>query len=88
MWKKWFRLKPGVRTGIDGLPCDGPILKPAQWTRDVNGVETDAELKLLHHSLASCTPFGVTRWQVKPAASFGLESLLKVEHLIYCPNAS
>jgi putative transposase len=41
---EWSSLKPTTRSGPDGLLCDGPILKPAQWTRHVDGVETEAEL--------------------------------------------
>ena len=41
------RLKPAARSGPDELLCDGPILKPAQWIRHVNGVETEAQLKAL-----------------------------------------
>lgn len=37
-----------------------------QW--NVNGVETEAELKALRHSLARVTPFGDTRGQTKTAA--------------------
>ena len=44
-------------SGPNGLLCGGPILKPAHWTRPVNGVETEAELKSLRHSLARGTPF-------------------------------
>ncbi|MFN9292962.1 MAG: transposase, partial [Planctomyces sp.] len=74
---EWSSLKPTVRSGPDGLLCDGPILKPAQWTRHVNGVETEAELKALRHSLARGTPFGDTHWQTKTAAMLGLESSLR-----------
>jgi putative transposase len=74
---EWSSLKPTVRSGPDGLLCDGPILKPAQWTRHVNGVETEAELKALRHSLARGTPFGDTQWQTKTAATLGLESSLR-----------
>ena len=35
----WSSLKPTARSGPDGLLCDGPILKPSQWTRYVKGVE-------------------------------------------------
>ena len=73
----WSSLKPTARSGPDGLLCDGPILKPAQWTRHVNGVETEAELKALRHSLARGTPFGYTHWQTKTAAILGLESSLR-----------
>ena len=74
---EWSSLKPTARSGPDGLLCDGPILKPAQWTRHVNGVETEAELKALRHSLARGTPFGDTRWQTKTARILGLESSLR-----------
>ncbi len=48
----------------------------SQWTRHVNGVETEAELKALRHSLARGTPFGDTHWLTKAAAILGLESSL------------
>ena len=75
----WERssLKPTVRSGPERLLCDGPILKPAQWTRHVNGVETEAELGILSQSLARGTPFGDTHWQTKTAAILGLESSLR-----------
>jgi len=73
---EWFSLKPTVRSGPDGLLCDGPLVKPAQGTRHVNGVEPEAELKALRHSLARSTPFGDTPWQRKTASLLGLESAL------------
>jgi len=42
---EWSSLKPTARNGPNGLRCDAPILKPAHWTRHVNGAE--AELKWL-----------------------------------------
>lgn len=62
---KWSGLKPIVRSDPDGLTSDGPILKPAQWTRHVNGMETQAELKALRHSLARGTLFGDTHCETK-----------------------
>lgn len=59
------RLKPTARSGPEGLLGDEPILKPAQWTRHVNGVETGAELKALRHKIARGTPFGDTDWQTE-----------------------
>ena len=52
---EWSSLKPTVRSGPEGLLSDGPMEKPAQWTRHVNGVPTDAELESLRHSLARDT---------------------------------
>ncbi|HMP69700.1 MAG TPA: hypothetical protein PKA76_10140, partial [Pirellulaceae bacterium] len=74
---EWSSLKPTVRSGPEGLLCDGPILKPAQRTRHVNGVETEAELQALRHSLARGTPIGDTHWQTKTAAKLGLQSSLR-----------
>ena len=70
-------LKPTARGGPDRLLWDGPILKPAQWTRHVNGVETEAELKAVRHSIARGTPLCDTHWQTKTAAILGLESSLR-----------
>ena len=55
---EWSSLRPTTRSGLAGPLHDGPFLKPAQWTRHVNGVEKDAELKALRRSLARGTPFG------------------------------
>jgi putative transposase len=74
---EWSSLKPTARSGPDGLLFDGRILKPAQWTRHVNGVETEAELKARRHSLARGTPFSDPQWQAKTAAKLGLESSLR-----------
>ncbi|HMP70646.1 MAG TPA: hypothetical protein PKA76_14945, partial [Pirellulaceae bacterium] len=52
-------------------------LKPAQWTRHVNGVETEAEFQALRHSLARGTPIGDTHWQSNTAAILGLQSSLR-----------
>ena len=46
-----------------------------QW--NVNGVETEAELKALRHSLDRGTPFGDTDWQTKNAAILSRESWLQ-----------
>ena len=44
---------------------------------NINGVETEAELKALRHSLARGTPLGDTHLQTKTAAILGLESSLR-----------
>lgn len=74
---EWSSLRPTVRSAPHGLLCDGPLPKPAQWVRFVNGVETEAELNALRHSLARGTPFGDSRWQSKTAVKLGLESSLR-----------
>jgi len=74
---EWSSLKPTARRGSEGQLSDGPILKPSQWTRHVNGVQTEVELKSLRHSLGRGTPFGDTRWQTTTAKLLGLESSLR-----------
>jgi putative transposase len=83
---EWSSLKPTVRSGLQGLLSDGPIDKPAQWTRHVNGVQTDAEVKSLRHSLARGTPFGDARWQASTAKQLGLESSLQPRGRPRIPN--
>lgn len=74
---EWSSLKPTVRSGPQGLLCNGPVVKPSQWTRHVNGVQTEAELKSLQHSIDRGTPFGDARWQTTTAKKLGLESSLR-----------
>ena len=74
---EWSSLKPSARSGPEGLISDGPIGKPSQWTRSVNAVQTEAELKALRRSMARGTPFGDPRWQIKTAGQLGLESSLR-----------
>jgi putative transposase len=51
--------------------------EPSQWTRLVNGVQSEAELSSLRHSLARGAPFGNTQWQASTAKKLGLESSLR-----------
>lgn len=74
---EWSSLKPTARSGPDGLPSDGPVPKRSQWTRFVNGVETNAELDVLRRSVARGTPFGDETWQQSTAVQLGLESSLR-----------
>ena len=74
---EWSSLKPTERSGPPGLLVDGPVAKPDSWTRFVNGVETEAELKSVRHSLERGTPFGDEAWQQATAAQLGLHSSLR-----------
>lgn len=76
---EWFSLKPTTRSGPDGLLCDGQILESAQWARHVKGVETEAELKSLRHSLARGTPFGDTARPDENCTRTGAEILASTE---------
>ena len=59
---EWSSLLPNARSGPDGLLCEGPLPKHSQWTRFVNGAETQAELKALRHSLSrSLSMIGAAR---------------------------
>ena len=74
---EWSSLKPTPRSGLDGLLSEGPLPKSPQWTRHVNGVETEAELRSLRNSVARGTRFGKTKWQLATAKKLGLESSLR-----------
>ena len=74
---EWSSLKPTVRSGPEGLLSDGPVAKAAQWTRHVNSLQNEAELKSLRESVARGTPFGDSRWQIATASKLGLESSLR-----------
>ena len=74
---EWSSLKPTDRSGSEGLLSEGPVAKPSQWTRIVNGVETAAELKALRTSVERGTPFGEVEWQAATAEQLGLESSMR-----------
>ena len=74
---EWSSLKPTARSEPDGLLVDGPVARPESWTRFVNRVETEAELKSLRQSGKRGTPFDDLDWQAKTAEQLGLESSLR-----------
>lgn len=74
---EWSSLKPTLQSGPEGLLTEGPVAKPEQWTRIVNGVETEAELIALRRSTERGTPFGDPDWQSATADQLGLESSLR-----------
>jgi len=74
---EWSSLKPSQRSGPVGLLSDGPVAKPAQWTRIVNGAETEGKLQALRKSVDRGTPFGAGRWQVSTAIELGIESSMR-----------
>jgi putative transposase len=74
---EWSSLKPTARSAPGNLLSEGPVAKPIQWTRIVNGVETESELKSLQRSIDRGTPFGDSDWQNKTATQLGLESSLR-----------
>jgi len=74
---EWSSLKPSQRSGPVGLLSDGPVAKPTQWTRIVNGVETEEELKALRQSVDRGTPFGEASWQASTAVELGIEASIR-----------
>ncbi len=74
---EWSSLKPSQRSGPVGLLSDGPVAKPTQWTRIVNGAESEGELQALRKSVDRGTPFGERRWQVSTAMELGIESSMR-----------
>lgn len=74
---EWSSLEPTTRSSPEGLLSSGPRPKRCQWTRFVNGVETEAELKALRHSVLRGTPYGDAEWQQATASQLGLESSMR-----------
>jgi hypothetical protein len=65
---EWSSLTPTARRAPENLLSEGPVPKPSQWTRIVNGIETEGELKSVQRSIDRGTPFGDSAWQNKTAA--------------------
>lgn len=74
---EWSSLNATERSVSDGLLSDGPVAKPTQWTRFVNGAETEAELKSLRQFVARGTPFGDADWKNSTAAQLGIEASMR-----------
>ena len=74
----WSSLNPTQRSGPIGMLSEGPVAKPAEWTRFVNGVETEAELTALRHSVSRGTPFGDPNWQKTTATQLGVEASMRL----------
>lgn len=55
----------------------GPVRRPKDWLKFVNGPESETELKLLRASVNRGTPLGEPDWQRRIAARLGLESTLR-----------
>ncbi|WP_010583945.1 transposase [Schlesneria paludicola] len=74
---EWSSLNPTARSGPEGLLSEGPVTKSDQWTRFVNGIETDAELTAIRQSVERGTPFGDADWNRVTAEQLGLEASLR-----------
>jgi putative transposase len=74
---EWSSLKPTERSGPAGHLSEGPIAKPALWTRFVNGVEIEAELRALRQSVTRGTPIGDVNWQNATANQLGIEASMR-----------
>jgi len=66
------------RSGPEELLTDGPVAKPTQWTRIVNGVETKMELNSLRSCVERGAPFEDPDWQTTTAERLALESSLRL----------
>jgi len=73
----WSSLSRTKDASPDGLLHPGPVGKGSQWTRHVNGVETESELERLRRSVNRGAPFGTVEWAQNAAELLGLESSLR-----------
>ena len=74
---RWSSLSRKKEASLDALLSPGPVAKGSQWTRHVNGVETESELRRLRRSVNRGTPFGSLEWAHRTAEDLGLEASLR-----------
>jgi putative transposase len=71
----WQRLQePKVDRGI---LSDWPLPVPADWIRQVNRAQTEAELEAVRRSVQRGRPYGDEGWAKRVAARLGLQSTLR-----------
>src|SRR6516225_8574566 len=54
-----------------------PVAEPESWVKEVNRVQTDAELEALRRSVQRGRPYGEESWSKRVAQRMGLESTLR-----------
>jgi putative transposase len=57
--------------------AEGPVGRPAEWVRWVEGVETEGELAALRRSVVRGAPFGDETWEGTTAVQLGLQATLR-----------
>jgi putative transposase len=57
--------------------ADWPLPRPTHWVREVNRVQTEAELEALRRSVQRGQPYGDESWVVAMAARLGLGTTLR-----------
>ena len=75
-WTSLHRLafgKPDERL----LLAPWPVSRPRQWRAYVNGVESEAELAAVRHSIQRGVPFGDLNWTNRMINKLGLESTIR-----------
>jgi len=61
----------------EGLLSAGAVPLPEYWVKQVNRVQSQAELEATRRSLQRGCPFGAPAWQERTANLLGLESTLR-----------
>jgi putative transposase len=56
---------------------DWPVSRPANWVKEVNRVQSAAELEALRRSVQRGQPFGGEAWAKRTAKRLGLESTFR-----------
>lgn len=73
----WSSLSSHKAAQPEGLLSADPVPTGRGWAAHVNGVETEAGLNRLRHSVHPVTPFGSEQWVRGAATALGLESSLR-----------
>jgi putative transposase len=75
-WSSLWRRQQGPQPGA-ALLSDWPVPRPADWVREVNRPQTEAELEALRRCVQRGQPYGQEGWAKRVAQRLGLESTLR-----------
>jgi putative transposase len=72
LWQRQRRSRPDK-----WLLSDWPVAMPAQWVKEVNQPQSEAELEALRRSVQRGQPYGAEGWVERVAQQLNLESTLR-----------
>jgi putative transposase len=75
-WGSLWRRQQGDKVLL-AILSDWPVTEPGNWVKEVNRVQSAAELEALRRSVQRGQPFGSEVWAKRTAKRLGLESTLR-----------
>ena len=78
-WSSLWRRERGDSKAKEVL-SDWPVDEPADWVRQVNEPETEAELEAMRRSVRRGTPYGADDWRRRIVEQNGLQATVRPPH--------